>query len=121
MKPFNLERALAGDPVVAYGGAPVTGLHLFNTESVYKLYGECLGGIISWTIKGKYRATDGASPHDLCMAPIKRAGWINIYNDVTNPVSPIAQSCIYETKVEAQSMVNRGWSYLDTVKIEWEG
>ena len=55
MKPFNLEAALAGAPVVTVIGSPVTGLHRFDGVSdglcLVGVYG---GGIETWHENGRF-------------------------------------------------------------------
>ena len=54
MKPFNLERALAGDPVVTRDGRKVLELYLFNIDVDYPLCGIIDGenGITTWAENG---------------------------------------------------------------------
>lgn len=57
MKPFNLERALAGDPVITTKGEPVEQLHLFEVDEVefnYPLVGVCKGALTTFTKSGEY-------------------------------------------------------------------
>ena len=67
---------------------------------------------------GKYLFFDADdSPLDLFFAPIKREGWVNIYDITrTNCISRI-----YNTKEEAET-IGKGCKsvYITTIKIEWE-
>ena len=78
MKPFNLERALAGDPVVTRDGRPVTQLASFKAKGQNTLYGVIDGYVGSWTPEGRW-SVDVELPNDLFMAPTKRGGWMNVY------------------------------------------
>lgn len=67
MKPFNLEEALAGKPVVTTEGKKVTVLHYFeDIRSTYPLLGIMDGQIINFTKEGKYTISSD-SVHDLVM------------------------------------------------------
>lgn len=87
MKPFNLERALAGDPVVTRDGRPVTQLTLFAVNQDEPLVGICEGTIKRWYINGDYvPGSNGKSPQDLIMAPVKREGWIIVRSPDENGI-----------------------------------
>ena len=66
---------------------------------------------------GKYLFFDVDSPLDLFFAPVKREGWVNIY-DITR-INCISR--IYKTKEEAET-IGKGCKsgYITTTKIEWE-
>lgn len=70
MKPFNLERALAGDPVVIHAGAKVTRIIKYVTSETgaFTLIGLCEGKIYFWDEKGKYSTHTGTEQCDLMMA-----------------------------------------------------
>lgn len=74
-KPFDLARALAGDPVCTVEGLPVTQLVRFETLDDFTLYGVCDDTVLPWRADG----TCGVSSHDLRMAPKKRTVWRNSY------------------------------------------
>ena len=67
---------------------------------------------------GKYLFFDADdSPLDLFFAPVKKEGWVNIYDITrTNCISRI-----YNTKEEAET-IGKGCKsgYITTTKIEWE-
>ena len=66
---------------------------------------------------GKYLFFDVDSPLDLFFAPVKKEGWVNIYDITrTNCISRI-----YKTKEEAET-IGKGCKsgYITTIKIEWE-
>jgi hypothetical protein len=81
-KPFDLERALAGDPVVTRDGRPVTQLTHFKdvANGHDSLCGVVDGVICSWQEHGLY-CLSGPSSTDLFMAPKKRTVWVNLYGD----------------------------------------
>ena len=59
---------------------------------------------------------DGESALDLFFEPIKKEGWVNIYNDGSN----ITTGDVYSNKEEAIKNINFKCKYITTVKIEWE-
>ena len=63
---------------------------------------------------------NGESALDLFFEPIKKEGWVNIYNDGSN----ITTGDVYSNKEEAIKNINfnfnSNFKYITTVKIEWE-
>jgi hypothetical protein len=81
MKPFNLEEALAGKPVVTRRGVEATQLHLFQIDHVYPLSAVVEGELIQYTIKGEFRS-DYESGWDLFMASESKFLWINLWQQL---------------------------------------
>jgi hypothetical protein len=80
MKPFDLVRALAGEPVVTRNGKKVDELHYFETaRGEHPLIVGFDGQLWGYTVKGT-RTYPSESPYDLFMAPKKRTVWVNIWN-----------------------------------------
>ena len=78
MKPFDLERALAGDPVVTRDGEPVTQLHVFEGIEGYCLFGVVDAAVRTWLIGG-YRNYGLNSSEDLFMAPKTQKRWTVVW------------------------------------------
>jgi hypothetical protein len=77
LKPFNLDRALAGDPVVTREGKPVTDLvRQLSVHDEFKLCGVLSGARTTWKENGGWHAVT-ESPHDLFMSPRKVVRWVN--------------------------------------------
>ena len=72
MKPFDLSAALAGAPVCTRDGREVTQLHKFDGVT-YGLVGVIQGQLYTWSVDG---VADTGSCRDLCMAPVKKTGWV---------------------------------------------
>lgn len=99
MKPFVLDQALNGAPVVTRDGQPVTNITLFDgvDDDLHNdpLYGVVDGVLESWSTDGQWR--DGEDPLDLFMAPIVKEGWVSIYKmdthtwGVSGPVYPLRE------------------------------
>lgn len=82
MKPFNLEEAMAGNPVQTRDGIEVTQLTFFDdprlTYSVFAMVGDSL---LKFTKSGRFYYGDGISSYDLFMAEEKKTIWINIWKN----------------------------------------
>lgn len=82
MKPFDLEQALAGKPVVTRNGLPVPDVHLFGNASGKFCVGAVIKGeVFLFTLEGK-TSLSGESELDLLMSPEKRMVWLNIFDDL---------------------------------------
>lgn len=123
MKPFNLEEAKAGKPVVTRDGRSVR-IICWDRESeegyniVALIGGRCYEEAITCTKEGKtILGTDNLD--DLFMASEKNEGWINIYKDSNR--TPFFKY-IYDTKEEAfyNRNLNSNNTYIMTIKINWE-
>ena len=85
LKPFDLEKALAGEPVVTRQGEEVTQLTLFKTNSIYTLAGVVDGELLRFTPSGEYLRNE---PHylDLFMkAKTRMVNGFEVPIPVTNP------------------------------------
>ena len=95
MKPFNLQEALAGKPVVTRDGRKVTQLHLFECDAKFVLYG-VIEGIVNATGFRKDGGWSVSEPTklDLFMASVEKTVWVNLYTYATNR---------YETQKDADT------------------
>jgi hypothetical protein len=116
LKPFNLEKALAGDPVVTREGQQVTEIFLCKTanKTESSVVFVCNGKVYATTVNGNF---DGfASSHDLFMAPkiVKKSGWLNVYpnNTVGYTVHPTKESA----DINKCDISNR----VACIFVEWE-
>lgn len=121
MKPFDLDKAKAGAPVVNRNGDCVT-IASYNLSkqaccdfTVLALIHRADGdSFVLVDESGKYSVHD--SSFDLFMASKKREGWINIYQRKGERRK--AAMTIYPSEEAAKSHILS--SHLATVKIEWE-
>ena len=115
MKPFDLEKALAGEPVVSKEGRKVIQLHYFpNIKSNFKVMVQLENafGVDTFTIHGKY--SDGISSQlDLVMAEPER--WVNVY--YSKAQDNVWASQFYESESEAKEHIISTSSYQTTIKI----
>lgn len=81
MKPFNLEKALVGDPVITRDGRKVTDLHYFSGHfaTAYPLFALVGKNVLSYTTAGSYHEICLESRDDLFMASTEKTVWINYY------------------------------------------
>lgn len=116
LKPFNLEQALAGKPVMTREGRKV--VHIFYAEEACENSQViCVfetGVVFLYYKDGTYTAY-ASSLNDLFMAPTKKEGWINVYNVLSLDVTG---KNIYPT--EEAALANKGCDCIATIKIEWE-
>lgn len=116
MKPFNLEKALAGDPVVTRDGKKVTEIvHLKTVSPSRSVIFVADGYAYETGEDGRFfYGFTAESVNDVFMAPkiVKKEGWINIYND-----SYLANR-IYPSKEEADFFQSQ--ERVACIKIEWE-
>ena len=123
MKPFNLEKALAGEPVVTREGIPATDFHYYEGErSVFNICALVDGRVGRFTADG-YSHTDNMS--DLFMAPAKRTMWGIMYRDCADDNGKLyLHPFIYPTEENARSEIERpinaGKKAIKVFPIEWE-
>lgn len=116
MKPFNLDLAKAGHPVCTKEGNPVRIICFDRKSDAYPIialvnshnHEYCL----KYTIQGY---CDTGCGNDLCMASVKKEGWINIYKQ---DGKERRGGLIYSSRNEAERA--SALNCIDIVKIEWE-
>jgi len=116
MKKFNLERALAGEPVITRNGKKVTELHLFKNEALIQpLYGTIEGDedVLQWTTFGIFNPGKETS-WDLFMAGEKKSRWVNVYEYEDTLILADARS---QSKEEAVINKHLGFKYIKTIEI----
>ena len=81
MKPFNLEAAKAGAPLVTRDGRPAKFIaHVGEAQPSQRLVVLIDGGVYTKFESGGYSNSPAhVSPNDLFMAPVKRTVWVNLY------------------------------------------
>ncbi len=120
LKPFDLEAAKAGTPVMTRDGRPVRILCTDFKNDGYPVVAAILEGgeelLCSYNEQGRLcmKSVGGC---DLFMAPIKRTGWVNICHDKFGD----SRGCfLYKTKEEAEEHARHREDYITTVPVEWE-
>jgi hypothetical protein len=112
MKPFDLERALAGDKVVTRDGREVTQVTKFDIEKPACVYGVINGHIHTFNEIGRYNNVE--SLNDLFMAPkvVKYKRWVVLY--------PCGEFGDHESELDAMDEVIKNDHRAEARLIEWE-
>lgn len=125
-KPFDLEAAKAGAPVMTRDGRPVRIL-AFDVKSeeypvvaVVPTHDGKYESVEVYTKSGKYNDDEyddvkAECDYDLVMAPVKHRMWVNIYKDGQYQIGNL-----FDTEVEAIKSGGRVSAYIATVPVEWE-
>lgn len=116
MKPFNLEEAKKGKPVMTRDGRPARIICWDRKKKDYPIIA-LIGveeDIASFTTDGRYISCE-QDPNDLFMASEKKEGWMNIYRCDTYKGREI-----YYTEEDAISIGSFNPNYITTIKVEWE-
>lgn len=120
MKPFDLEKALAGEPVVTRDGRPVTQVTKFDAPNdPNPVIAVIDGDTQSFTLTGAYYSQSREHQYDLFMATktVKKEGWVNLYKANNEIIAANTSQC-HKTKEAAGE--NALPDCIATVKIEWE-
>ena len=113
MEKFNLERALAGEPVITRDGREVTRLtHFKEARGQYNLAGLIDGVIWGWHENG-ISMVEFETNNDLFMKPKENAVWVNIYKRSDGGLI-VGYYYDSEAKAKEESLAN---NYIKTVKI----
>ena len=119
MKPFNVEAALAGAPVITRDGRKVTQITKFEgIDWPVRAVIEGNTHLSCFSLKGS-AGHARCSYSDLFMAHVKKKGWINIYPQnraLPNTIGSVGW--IYETEEAARKNNTQG--SLPPIQIEWE-
>lgn len=119
MKPFDLELAKQGKPVCTKNGIPVKILDFNFEDRNFSIVAKWNDGnddhIEYYTKEGNYYKSGTPSTKDLCMASVKKEGWVNVYCYTEKTYDTGA---VFETKEEAENEALKG--KVATVKITWE-
>jgi hypothetical protein len=115
MKPFNLEEALAGKPVVCRNGWEVTEIvYMPTVTGRLKVFAVAHGVVRAYDREGNFSTFTDTHELDLFMLEEKKSLWINLYNNEGDLFVTA-----YKTEVEAK---DRGLStlefeYIKTIEI----
>ena len=113
MKKFNLEKALAGEPVVTRNGEKVTQLITFDCNGHYPLHGVRNRSHHRWTVEG-ISIIDGKSPYDLFMAEAEM--WVNVYYDEESNSGYVSR--VFPSEAQAKFKMGLSYHYQTTIKLK---
>ena len=121
MKPFDLEKAMAGAHVTTKDNKPVTNLTLLKDITVdeFKLVGVVDGEFERWTEEGTSVFEDDNS--DLFMPSERCEGFVNVYRESRIGIIEFGTK-VYANEENAISSGKCNLNhYVCTHRIEWEG
>lgn len=119
LKPFNLEAALRGEPVVTRDGRPVTQVTKFDAPNdPNPVIAVIDGETQSFTLAGTYFGQSKETEYDLFMATktVKKEGWVVLWK---TDIGKVYVTGVY-TKSELLSIPNLSWEKITELKVEWE-
>jgi hypothetical protein len=114
MKPFNLEEALDGKPVVTRDSRKVTHITRIPNNNFIVGIIEDVKQIPQWALNGKFLNDHYTHPCDLFMFIEKKSIWVNVYGYQKTLTVGFA----YETQEDA--FLNKdyaGLEYIKTIEI----
>lgn len=119
LKPFDLEAALRGEPVVTRDGRPVTQVTKFDVTSIFRIVGVVNSKVEYWTENGYYHPDYSGNSSDLFMVTktVKKEGWVNLYKSDDEEIA-VFTGHGHNTKEAAEEEASP--KCIATVKIEWE-
>lgn len=127
-KPFNIEKARAGNPVCTRDLRPARIVcdnmsDGISKDNILALVSETDGSETAYAYNrdGTFMGAGEQHRLDLMLATTKKSGWINIYKYQDEPFVETGL-CVYESEEEAKThaMTDEEDAYIATVKIEWE-
>ena len=122
MKPFDLEKAKAGEPVIQRCGRParIVDFALKNEDYLLAVVftdEHNKEQVTEFTVEGKFYVHTNEDYRDLMMAPVKKTGWLNVYpSNVPFPVGVCSH--IYPSQAAADE--EAGKHRKACIHIEWE-
>jgi hypothetical protein len=123
MKPFNLQEALAGKPVVTRNGSAVKQFAYFPEGEDYTVAALADSELHTYTSEGKYVDNGLEYGYDLFMASAKKTGWVNIYrvNITAWPSLKLPNgNVIHPSKAIADEQQDTTKERIAVVELTWE-
>jgi hypothetical protein len=113
MKPFNLEEALDGKPVVTRDSRKVTHITRIPNNNFIVGIIEDVKQIPQWALNGKFLNDHYTHPCDLFMFIEKKSVWANVYESINDGILFLMT---YSSKEEASKSKHLG-IYIKTIEI----
>lgn len=128
MKPFNLEEAKAGKPVVTGNGLPVRFLcfdrehHKYPILTLFRLKNSTEDTVGYYTAEGIYymQASYEKDSLNLFMKSEKKTGWVNVYCMLSKDSPKRECGDVFASEEEAKACGKDITYYVTSTKIEWE-
>lgn len=122
MREFNIQEAKEGKPVCTRDGRKVRIICFDRKHSEYPIVALVTDNnkedCVVYDIDGKFIYDGNARQSDLVMAPTKKVGWLNIYEDSCDTGCLRRCGCLWNTKEEA--LKHKEKYYITTIKVEWK-
>lgn len=123
MKPFNLERALAGDPVRCRDeGIKVLRLihmpEMKREDNLLIIYADEHNEYVSWLYPDGVFRRNMEKPIDLFMATKKVTRWINIFKQENDDLT--SSNILWKNELIAEEFGRKSINYHSTVPVEIE-
>jgi hypothetical protein len=111
LKPFNLKRALAGDPVVTRGGKKVLEIYCFKTKQPEQPILVDIGDeyIRHYSLNGAYYHNGPIDKDDLFMAPIEKEYWCLSALNTKSRDAYFSDAYSLETESELYTQLLAAW------------
>lgn len=114
MEKFNLERALAGEPLITRDGREVTEIHFFKTcTKGFQLMAVVDGEKFGFHNDGSYWGNGNDHRLDLFMKPKVVEGWFNVYQEGNY----LWTSAHRESEEKAKQNISKFGTYIKTIKV----
>lgn len=102
LKPFDLEAAKRGEPLVTRDGRAVSEFHHFTTEATNKPCIAIINGNVSWTRTNGLVGDGYQEDNDLFMAPKKRTVYVQIFDKAADVDAPCLKAVAFENERDAE-------------------
>jgi hypothetical protein len=105
IKPFDLDRAKAGDPLVTRDGKAAHFIaHVPELEPQYRVIYRTSDAVSPTECdeSGQFYGEDSESRHDLFMAPKTRTVYVQIFDRQADTDGPSLRSVAFENKADAE-------------------
>jgi len=123
MKPFDLEKALAGEPVVTKNGLIGKVETSFTVKAGKRLVVTFQDGedYDIYHHNGTHIHNLGGSELFMAEKPkVKKEGWVNVYRSGISENGYITAYKVFESQSDANNNITSSYSYVGSFKIEWE-
>lgn len=117
-KPFNLERALAGDPVTTLCGRKVLQIHFFDAEIPYPILALIEGEIYIRAYKINGNSEYVEDHFSLCMLPKKKKLWIGINTACIDSIDGPYSTTMAHESLDRLKLNNYNHEILKIVEVE---
>jgi len=114
VKPFDLEAAKRGEPLMTRDGRAVSEFHRFETlrSSIYSCMAIVDGESVSYTDGGQFHR-NREDKSDLFMAPKKRTVFVNIYDKAGETSVPGTRAFAFNSEADArENTKGNSWGVL---------